>query len=107
MGQIAEAPFLPDLAPHGAVHDYSGTLAQSDIARLDSVVGQLQGLKAKIVVMPKDFSTTDLDGITGSIPHLMAAGAIPAVVAIAVVVSTSVAAIGVAAELPTVRRFRI
>lgn len=74
MGQIAGAPFLPDTAPHGSMHDYSGVLTKPDLTQLDNTIGQLSALKVKVVVLPKDFSTPDINGLTVSLAKHWAVG---------------------------------
>ncbi|HEY9789752.1 MAG TPA: TPM domain-containing protein [Candidatus Obscuribacterales bacterium] len=59
---LNQAPFLPQHAPQDAVSDYSGVLTSMQVGRLDRQAYDLskQGVKAKVVVLPKDFSTPDI-----------------------------------------------
>lgn len=56
MGNIlSEASFIPQSAPKQAILDYSGTLNRDDLARLEAKA-QVLSYKAKVVVLPKDYS---------------------------------------------------
>lgn len=57
---IANADFLPAKAPANAILDYAGALSPDQLSRLEGVSHSLN-YKAKVVVLPKDFSPTNFD----------------------------------------------
>jgi uncharacterized membrane protein YgcG len=60
---LSQAPFLPPQPPKGAILDFSGVLSAGDRASLETQAHAQVGLKTKVVILPKDFTTTDLDAL--------------------------------------------
>ncbi|HEY9868063.1 MAG TPA: TPM domain-containing protein, partial [Candidatus Obscuribacterales bacterium] len=53
-----QAPFLPAAPPRQAIIDLSGSLSQDQVAALEAQAARLT-YKAKVVVLPKDFTAAD------------------------------------------------
>jgi uncharacterized membrane protein YgcG len=60
---LDQAPFLPASAPRRDIIDLSGTLSGGQQGTLEQQAHAFSNLNVKVVVLPKDFSTNDLDAL--------------------------------------------